>query len=51
VPAGVRAQLAALGVTTLEQSEVCTMESSDHFSYRREKVTGRLASYVWLEGN
>ncbi|MGH3309323.1 MAG: peptidoglycan editing factor PgeF [Streptomyces sp.] len=49
--AGVRAQLAASGVTTLEQSAVCTMESADHFSYRREKTTGRLASYVWLEMN
>lgn len=51
VAAGVRAQLAARGVTSLEQSTVCTMESSDHFSYRREKTTGRLASYVWLEAN
>jgi len=49
--AGVRAQLAVLGVTTLEQSTVCTLESADHFSYRREKTTGRLASYVWLEAN
>jgi purine-nucleoside/S-methyl-5'-thioadenosine phosphorylase / adenosine deaminase len=51
VAAGVRAQLEGSGVTTLEQSDVCTMESSDHFSYRREKTTGRLASYVWLEAN
>ncbi|OEU88332.1 laccase [Streptomyces abyssalis] len=51
VAAGVRAQLEACGVTTLEQSDVCTMESADHFSYRREKITGRLASYVWLEAN
>jgi YfiH family protein len=49
VAAGVRAQLQSSGVTTLEQSTVCTMESADHFSYRREKTTGRLASYVWLE--
>jgi YfiH family protein len=48
-PAGVRAQLASLGVTTLEQSSVCTLESPDHFSYRRNSTTGRLASYVWLE--
>ncbi|MCT2593386.1 peptidoglycan editing factor PgeF [Streptomyces sp. N2-109] len=47
--AGVRAQLAAMGVTTLEQSTVCTKESADHFSYRRDKNTGRLASYVWLD--
>lgn len=51
VAAGVRAQLEAAGVTSVEQSEVCTMESDDHFSYRREKITGRLASYVWLEAN
>jgi YfiH family protein len=49
VAAGVRAQLAAAGVTSLEQSTVCTLESDDHFSYRRERDTGRLASYVWLE--
>lgn len=49
VAAGVRAQLARLSVTSLEQSEMCTLESADHFSYRREKSTGRLASYVWLE--
>ncbi|MCX2967604.1 MULTISPECIES: peptidoglycan editing factor PgeF [Streptomyces] len=50
VAAGVRAQLAALGVTDLAVSEVCTLESRDHFSYRRARTTGRLASYVWLEG-
>ncbi|MBR7672169.1 laccase domain-containing protein, partial [Streptomyces daliensis] len=50
-PAGVRAQLAALGVTRWEQSSVCTLESEDHFSYRREKTTGRLASYVWWEAS
>lgn len=49
--AGVRAQLAAAGVTTLAQSGVCTRESADHFSYRRAggEATGRLASYVWLD--
>ncbi|WP_422396917.1 peptidoglycan editing factor PgeF [Streptomyces gobiensis] len=49
VAAGVRTQLERLGVTNLGQSTVCTLESADHFSYRREKSTGRLASYVWLE--
>ncbi|WP_441246560.1 peptidoglycan editing factor PgeF [Kitasatospora sp. McL0602] len=49
VAAGVRAQLAAAGVTELECSPVCTLESTDHFSYRREQRTGRLASYVWLD--
>lgn len=49
--AGVRAQLARAGVTRWEQSSVCTLESGDHFSYRRDKKTGRLASYVWIEAS
>lgn len=48
VPAGVLAQLADLGVHRVELSRTCTMESPDHFSYRRSRVTGRLAGYVWL---
>ncbi|MFD5920705.1 peptidoglycan editing factor PgeF [Kitasatospora sp. NPDC058201] len=48
VPNGVAAQLAAAGVTELVRSSVCTLESADHYSYRREQRTGRLASYVWL---
>ncbi|GLV73749.1 peptidoglycan editing factor PgeF [Streptomyces hygroscopicus] len=62
VAAGVRAQLARSGVRpdgpdgtdgtdgTDAQPHVCTLESADHFSYRREHTTGRLASYVWLDG-
>ncbi|MFF7727935.1 peptidoglycan editing factor PgeF [Streptomyces sp. NPDC008001] len=49
VVAGVRAQLARLGVEMSGQSHICTLESADHFSYRRERTTGRLASYVWLD--
>ncbi|WUH56078.1 peptidoglycan editing factor PgeF [Streptomyces sp. NBC_00442] len=49
VTAGVHAQLAALGVTDVEASPVCTLESLDHFSYRRDRTTGRLAGYVWLD--
>ncbi|QKV95484.1 peptidoglycan editing factor PgeF [Streptomyces sp. NA02950] len=50
VAAGVRAQLARAGVEMDGQSHICTLESVDHFSYRREHTTGRLASYVWLDG-
>ncbi|MFC1443870.1 peptidoglycan editing factor PgeF [Streptacidiphilus sp. N1-10] len=50
LPAGVRAQLTALGVTVADLPHICTMESPDHFSYRREQRTGRLAGYVWLNG-
>ncbi|GES34408.1 peptidoglycan editing factor PgeF [Streptomyces angustmyceticus] len=48
VTAGVRAQLAAAGVPVRDDSHICTRESADHFSYRRDRTTGRLASYVWL---
>lgn len=49
VTAGVHAQLERLGVRDREQSPVCTLESGDHFSYRRDRITGRLAGYVWLD--
>ncbi|AMW09945.1 laccase [Streptomyces qaidamensis] len=49
VSAGVHAQLERLGVRDREQSPVCTLESRDHFSYRRDRTTGRLAGYVWLD--
>ena len=49
VTAGVHAQLERLGVHDREQSPVCTLESDDHFSYRRDRTTGRLAGYVWLD--
>ncbi|MFE1750778.1 peptidoglycan editing factor PgeF [Streptomyces anandii] len=49
VCAGVHAQLERLGVRDRQQSPVCTRESDDHFSYRRDRTTGRLAGYVWLD--
>ncbi|MEV7080738.1 peptidoglycan editing factor PgeF [Streptomyces sp. NPDC093516] len=49
VSAGVHAQLDRLGVRDRERSPVCTRESRDHFSYRRDRTTGRLAGYVWLD--
>ena len=49
VTAGVHAQLGALGITDRQDSAVCTLESGDHYSYRRDRITGRLAAYVWLD--
>lgn len=49
ISAGVRAQLARSGVRVAAGPNVCTLESTDHFSYRREGTTGRLAGYVWLD--
>jgi hypothetical protein len=45
--AGLVARLAALGVTA-EVVGPCTAESGDHFSYRRDAVTGRTAGLVML---
>jgi len=47
--AGVRAALAAVGVTDLNDVDVCTAASPDYFSYRRDGVTGRQAMIVVRE--
>ncbi|WP_443051520.1 peptidoglycan editing factor PgeF [Streptomyces sp. NBC_00234] len=49
VTAGVHSQLDGLGVGDRHRSPFCTLESGDHFSYRRDRTTGRLAGYVWLD--
>ena len=33
---------------TYEASTICTLEDRLHFSYRREKITGRSAGVIWL---
>jgi hypothetical protein len=44
-----RAELNALGVTQIYGGNYCTYAQADAFySYRRDKVTGRMASVVWL---
>ena len=47
--AGVRSQLAALGVAHVSVDGRCTVETPELFSYRRDGVTGRFAGAVWLE--
>jgi copper oxidase (laccase) domain-containing protein len=45
-----RAELNALGVTHIYGGGACTYAQADQFySYRRDKVTGRMASLIWLE--
>jgi hypothetical protein len=46
--AAAQAQLAAVGVHEVKISPVCTHTSPDHYSYRRDGVTGRFAGVVWL---
>jgi len=44
-----RQRLENVGVTQVYGGCRCTLtESNDFFSYRREKVTGRMASFIWL---
>ncbi|MEY9874950.1 YfiH family protein [Streptacidiphilus sp. MAP12-33] len=49
IPAGAAAQLARNGVGVRVAEHVCTLESENHFSYRRAALTGRLASYIWQD--
>ena len=45
-----REQLIALGVTDIAGGEFCTVTDSDRFySYRRQPVTGRMASLIWID--
>lgn len=45
-----RAELSALGVNAIYGGGLCTFaQSEDFFSYRRDGVTGRMASLIWLE--
>jgi len=48
VPAAVRAALASCGVEDLDDGGICTAESAQHFSYRRDGVTGRQVTIVML---
>ena len=51
LPGLTRQRLAACGVSDLHGGELCTFEDPTRFfSYRRDRVTGRMASLIWLEG-
>lgn len=43
-----RIRLAACGVQTVYGGGLCTLTDSRFYSYRRQPVTGRFASLVWL---
>jgi len=47
--AGLRVQLAALGVAKVGVDPRCTVEDPDLYSYRRDRRTGRLAAVTWLD--
>lgn len=44
-----RQRLANIGIESVYGGERCTLsEKDDFFSYRRDKTTGRMASFIWL---
>jgi len=44
-----RQRLAKAGVTQVFGGDLCTFtQKHDFFSYRRDKTTGRMASFIWL---
>lgn len=47
LPGALIAELTSAGIS-YEASPVCTLESHDYFSYRRNSTTGRFAGIVWL---
>ena len=51
LPALARDRLAAAGVPRVSGGGWCTVaEASRFFSYRRDRVTGRMAAAIWLRG-
>ena len=45
-----RTRLAAAGVAEVSGGDYCTFSDADNFfSYRRDGVTGRMASLIWIE--
>jgi polyphenol oxidase len=47
--AGLRAQLASLGVTRVDTDPRCTVEDPTLYSHRRDGRTGRFAALTWLD--
>ncbi len=44
-----RQRLQRVGVTAIYGGDRCTFSDSDFFSYRRDGITGRMASLLWRE--
>lgn len=42
-------RLSLLGINPIYSADICTVSDTNYFSYRRDKVTGRMASLIWLK--
>ncbi|WP_300477877.1 peptidoglycan editing factor PgeF [Shewanella sp.] len=42
-------RLSLLGIKHIYSADICTVSDTNYFSYRRDKVTGRMASLIWLK--
>ncbi|QGZ61555.1 peptidoglycan editing factor PgeF [Paraburkholderia acidisoli] len=50
LPALARLRLAALGVRHVSGGDLCTVTLRERFySYRRDRITGRMAAMIWIE--
>lgn len=48
LPKALKGALAAEGISEINDLQICTVESADHFSYRRDGQTGRQVGLVSL---
>jgi hypothetical protein len=46
-----RQRLSAAGIGEVHSANLCTASDERFFSFRRDRVTGRMASLIWLEGD
>ncbi len=48
LPKALKASLATEGISEISDLQICTVESADYFSYRRDGITGRQVGLVSL---
>jgi YfiH family protein len=44
-----QSRLHSLGIHLIEGGQECTYQNPNFFSYRRDRTTGRMGSFIWIE--